>query len=365
MGQGEGFVGQIARLRLQLDGTDPNTPASLIAKFPIALAQNRALGELTNAYEREIRFYEELADQVEIRTPRCYYSALDPGPFAGREEAVQRFFERLPAWLVRWLTPLFLWLARHSRRRYVLFLEDLAPARPGDQVAGCTPERAEQALAALAAAHAGLWADTRLDALVWVPKVNALAGYLQAQYLRARRGFFETYGARMPPVVTRIADWLDTRGVDLLDHLAAPPLTLLHGDYRLDNLFLGDSPDGSSVTALDWQAVTRGRAALDVAYFVTGNLDAGVAAGCEQDLLERYHRVLVERGVRGYGLEALRCDYELAKLAILHRWIMGVHMIDLSGERGTRLLDLTLARLTARLPEGDYDALLATPGRGD
>ncbi|MDH3599878.1 MAG: ecdysteroid 22-kinase family protein [Candidatus Tectomicrobia bacterium] len=28
-------------------------------------------------YEREVRFYEQLVPQMELRTPNCYYSAID------------------------------------------------------------------------------------------------------------------------------------------------------------------------------------------------------------------------------------------------------------------------------------------------
>ena len=61
LGEGEGFVGTIARIRLEANG---EAPRSAIAKFPISVDQNRALGEQLGAYEREIRFYRELAADV-------------------------------------------------------------------------------------------------------------------------------------------------------------------------------------------------------------------------------------------------------------------------------------------------------------
>ena len=44
LGEGEGFVGQIVRLRLSFDGPAPGAPESLIATMPIGLDQNRNLG---------------------------------------------------------------------------------------------------------------------------------------------------------------------------------------------------------------------------------------------------------------------------------------------------------------------------------
>jgi hypothetical protein len=105
LGEGEGFIGQIVRLHLRLDRPEEGAPDTLIAKLPIGLDQNRALGELLGAYEREIRFYEELAGEVGLRSPRCYYAAMDPNPFAGREERALRLFQRIPTWLLRFLLP--------------------------------------------------------------------------------------------------------------------------------------------------------------------------------------------------------------------------------------------------------------------
>lgn len=357
LGAGSGFIGQILRVHLEYGGPAPGAPQTLIAKFPIPLERNRGLGELLNVYEREIRFYAELADRVALPTPRCYWSALDPSPLTGREAAVERLLERLPEPVVRGLVAWTLRFGtRRGRRRSVLCLEDLAPARVGDQVAGCSAATAERALRALAVHHAALWDDDSLDSLHWVPRVDALARFSHVLFRRSRRVFFESYGDQLPAWLPALAEWLDARGSAVLSRLGSRPRTLLHGDYRLDNLFFSD--DGT-VTAVDWQVVSRGRAGWDVAYFISGNLEPEVAARAEPALLEAYLGELRARGVRDYELPALRRDCELAKLALVYRFIAGADLIDLAGERGERLLDSSLQRLFARLPRGDLDALLA------
>ena len=75
-------------------------------------------------YEREVRFYKEIAPTVGIRTPRCYHADWD------RDSGL-----------------------------FVLLLEDLAPAQQGDQIDGCTLEQAALALDELAKLHAPRWAD--------------------------------------------------------------------------------------------------------------------------------------------------------------------------------------------------------------
>ena len=131
LGEGEGFVGRIARLHLRFDRPEAGLPQTLIAKLPTSVRSNRAAGELLGLYEREILFYEELAAHVTLRTPRTYYAAMDPNPGSQYGPAIVRFLERQPAWLLSPQLALYGWLAGLSRRRYLLLMEDLKPARRG------------------------------------------------------------------------------------------------------------------------------------------------------------------------------------------------------------------------------------------
>ncbi len=102
--EGVGLIGQVLRIRPRYDRPEEGAPASLVAKFPAAAPQNRLIGLWFRFYEREIRFYETLAGQVGITTPRHYYSAMDL-----------------------------------EGGQYVLLLEDLAPGRRlGDQLSSCS-----------------------------------------------------------------------------------------------------------------------------------------------------------------------------------------------------------------------------------
>ena len=358
LGEGEGFIGLIVRLHLRFDPPEPDAPERIIAKLPIGLAQNRALGELLGAYEREIRFYEELAPVVELNTPHCYYTAMDRNPFEGREAQTLRFLGRLPSWIMRALFPLLLGLARRIKRRYILLLEDLAPARVGDQIAGCTPVVAERILRELAVAQAGLWNSPRFEPLIWLARIDLLPRASQAMLRRNRGAFFKQFGKHLPPSILGLSNWLNTNGVALMNHLGSPPLTLVHGDYRLDNLFFEGSGDELSLTAVDWQGVGCARGPLDVAYFITGNLDPDVGVEAESSLVRAYHQELLARGVSGYPFEGCWRDYQLSKLFLLHRFMSGEGLIDLSHERGQLLLQRNLERLLARLPQENLDALL-------
>ena len=49
------------------------------------------------------------------------------------------------------------------------------------------------------------------------------------------------------------------------------PHTIIHGDYRLDNLFFGTDESDYELAVIDWQIASRGGAAYDVAYFIILN----------------------------------------------------------------------------------------------
>jgi aminoglycoside phosphotransferase (APT) family kinase protein len=82
----------------------------------------------------------------------------------------------------------------------------------------------------------------------------------------------------------------------------AEPFSLVHGDYRLDNLMFG--ADGA-VTALDWQTLTIGPPLQDVAYFLGTSVEPAIRRLHEEQILRRYHSSLVDEGVRDFDWD--RC----------------------------------------------------------
>ena len=364
IGEGVGFAGWVARLRVRYDSPRAEAPSTFIAKLPTAIAKNRATVELMQAYEHEIRFYDELRPHVSLETPRRYYAAMDPNPSARLEAPVQRLIERLPMRLLGLLIRPLFWLAGRSRRRYVLLLEDLCDARVGDQVRGCDLPQAKRALEALAVAHASLWNSPRLAALSWLPELDRARRFVHAMFLRARAGFIAAAGDSLYGAERDLVSWLSAHGLELAGHLASPPLTLLHGDYRLDNLFFSDSGLDSAVIAVDWQLVASGRGAWDATYFLTGNLSAPVDAQTEEGLVRCYHSRLIQAGVDRYAFDECLRDCQLSKLFLVYRLIASRGWLDLAGERGADLEDAVVRRLFERLPRPPYDSLWSGTGRG-
>ena len=349
LGEGEGFVGRIACLHLRFDRPEPGLPQTLIAKLPTSVRSNRAAGELLGLYEREILFYEELAAHVALRTPRIYYAALDPNPGSQYGPAIVRFLEGQPAWLLSPQLALYGWLAGLSRRRYLLLMEDLRPARLGDHVAGCESRTARRALRALARAHASLWQSGLLREQHWLYGLDATASMWQLAFRRSRPTFEARYLPRMGARVRGLLDWLDGHGVELARIFQrSAPETLLHTDYRLDNLFFDDREPENGVAAIDWQTASRGPGVFDAAYFLSTSLEPDVSEEAVHELLRAYHAELEASGVPGYDFEACRRHYEYALLLILHRMVTA-EALDLGERRGVALFDASLRRVEARL----------------
>jgi hypothetical protein len=365
LGEGEGFMGSTARLRLEYDRAEPGAPSSLIAKLPTLSRKLRAEGELLGIFEREVFFYSEFADTLPNPAPRCLYAEMDPNPADPELQVRSRdMVDRAPRWLIRLLMGLARLLVRMSRRRYVLLLEDMAPARVGDQVGGASHSQLVAVLRHLAHMHAHFWASPDIATRYWIPILNSSSRALLVIYQRALKPFESLYGRQSTPQLRRIQDWLNTRAVELVHVYQQSPHTLIHGDFRLDNLFFRDgrpqpgAETSSDVVLFDWQVPICGPGAYDLAYFLSSTLEPDVPRSEEEALVRLYHEELVRRGVDGYSLSSLQRDYDLGLLLMVQRMTSALPTIETTNERGRALFEGWIDRLNARIEHIDPDTLL-------
>lgn len=325
IGEGVGFMGELAQVRLHYDRPEEGAPQSLIAKFPSNVPDNREVGDTFRFYEREIRFYEEIADQVELRTPRRYYSAMDT-----------------------------------QAGEYVLLLEDLAPARVGDQLAGCSPEQAELAIRELARFHAAWWESPRLAELDWMPYTGdaAIAQSAVDSYEEAWGPFLEQFSSQVPASILEMGERFGKSIPHMIDRFGVPPRTIVHGDYRLDNLFFATPEGGDPLAVVDWQISSRGRGLFDVAYFTTGALQPEERKAKEMDLLRMYHRILTENGVQGYDFHQCLHDYRISTLFCWLYAVITLGRLDIGNERGLALFTANLDRTVAAITDLNAGELL-------
>jgi hypothetical protein len=222
---------------------------------------------------------------------------------------------------------------------------------------GAAPTQAAVVVAALADHHARFWGETGLDDAAWLrrldhpPFVEQLAAATRATWpgVRARHG--SLLDRPMLALGDRLADLVPA----LAAELSRPPRTLVHGDARLDNVFL--VADGR-VCMCDWQLTDRSRGMRDVGMFVTQSLTPAVRARCERSLVDTYVRRLADRGVEGYGdAEAWR-DYRLAAVFSLIYAVVAGGGLDHEGPRSGALTAVMLERSAAAIADHDATELL-------
>ncbi len=253
---GTGQVSDSYRLSLTYDGPAA-LPPTIIAKVPAADAASRNAARAFRTYEIEASFYSQLAPGLPVSLPECYYSAYDAEP-----------------------------------DEYVVLLEDLAPALPGDQLAGLHPDDAAAAIRELAALHAAGWNSSELAALPWLNRSGPDAAALLAAVITdLYPAFRERYADRLEPgTLALIEDFLPRAP----GYLAArdEPRTIVHGDFRADNLLFGRERP----VVLDWQTAGFGAGTADLAYFLASSLTVAARRQYEEALVRRYHSAATSRG---------------------------------------------------------------------
>ena len=296
----------------------------MVAKLPAASETSRNTAKLLRSYENEIRFYQEVAPDLPMRTPDVFFADIDV-----------------------------------ESASFVLLLEDLAPARPGDQLAGCSPELAKIAVDELVKLHAPHWGDPYLASLEWLHRDRAAN---RALLMTLLPGLWESFRTRYASDINH-----DIRhaGDDLFAHLEeylladSEPWSIVHGDYRLDNLLFDPAPGGAGVAVVDWQTCTHGPALQDVAYFIGASLTVLERRVVEETLVRDYHEGLLAAGVRDYDWGRCWHDYRRGAWAGLIMAIAASNLVERT-DRGDQMF-LTMATRHARHAL-DLDALGAIAG---
>lgn len=190
---GFGQVANCYRLVVERDGAAPTT---FIVKVPSLDAVSRSTATLQHLYEREVSFYQLLAQNVSIRTPECFFAARDP------------------------------------EDNFLLILEDLSPAASIDQFAGIDLDVARHGLSALAGLHGPTHALDDLHRLSWLRGVSEELAPLYALVVPT---FFDQFLARYDD---RLDDHVRDMVTSLKERLAlfsgyvTPHPCVTHGDFR-------------------------------------------------------------------------------------------------------------------------------------
>lgn len=307
---GTGQIGKCIRYTLDLQGAGPDTPKSLVGKFASDDPTSRATGIALNSFVKEVSFYRKLQRRVLIATPDCYYAAIDgQGP------------------------------------DFALLLEDLAPAKQGDQLEGCDARIADRAVQELVGLHAPSWCEPEMCEHDWLgkptPEMMAFGRDLYASQLKP---FLDRFRSRLEPDEADIIAKLSQS--EKMFQPREGPQTLIHVDYRLDNLLINAKRDPPLICAVDWQTITVGNPLSDVAYFMGAAMQPEDRRTYEQQIVEDYYEAMCDGGVTDYSWEQCWRDYRRGTFAGFLVTVIAAPMVEQT-ERGDGMFT-AMARRHAR-----------------
>lgn len=254
---GTGKMGDNARITPTYSGDAQNAPDTLVGKFPSANAATREAAGAGGAYYNEVMFYRELAPMTAMCTPNIYGSELS-----------------------------------EDRTEFLLLMEDMAPAEPGNNLVGATRAQAELALpqaARLAAAFYGNEAIAAHDFVMTAARDDGgeFGGVLMEQFWP---GFVDRYGHGLTSEMIAFGERYVRNHRHFVTRFDGPK-TLAHGDFRSENILYGNGV----ATTVDWQTPGESSALTDASYFLGGSVAPEDRRAWEQELIAQY-RVELDRG---------------------------------------------------------------------
>ena len=320
-GDDSGLLSFLYRLHLGYSaGVDG--PPTVVAKFPTDDPGQRGIADALGFFNRECVFYRVVAPGAPFQAPSVY-------GMAQAEDSTD----------------------------FVIIMEDLGHMQRIDQVAGASLDASETALVALAQLHAHYWEHDDLDELsqTFLPIDNPI-------YHAALPDVFATGWASLK---VNAPDLLDERIEAFGDRWASylpwmlealnTPRTLVHGDYRSDNLLL-DS-DGA-LAVLDFQIAGVGNCAYDLAYFLSSSIASELRDEHGEHLVHLYHDTLTAHGV-DLSFEDLMTSYRIGLDFCLIYGCASFAGWDSYGTRQKQLMRTIASRTIAAIIE--TDALSSLP----
>lgn len=301
---GTGQMGSVARITPTY--SEPcAAPETLIAKLAATNETSRQTGIKLGVYEAEVRFYEQIADTVDMRTPHCWLADFD-----------------------------------HNEGWFTLLLEDLGDYETGNVLTGGSVERARLAIDQLVKLHTSRWNDTHLSSLDWLtaPRAEQLFGL----FTQALEPFKALFANRISPELLALAEQVIPKATDYVRNWQGPKV-IQHGDYRLDNMLFGTTASHDPVVVVDWQTLRLGPPMLDLAFYLGTGLSIEDRRQHEASLVKGYHQALLTAGITDYSWEQCWKDYRLHTLYGFYMAV-GTSVLVEQTERGLEMYTLSLVQ---------------------
>lgn len=314
---GTGQVGDSVRFHLDWGASDG--PATLAAKFPAENQISRGTAAMMGLYAKEVAFYREVAPQIDVRTPKVFAAEVsdDGGAF-------------------------------------VLLFEDLGPANQGNQLASCSFEEAQHGIKQAAALHAPSWNNAAILDLEWLQPSEAVTQQIKVLYPQAQAVFRERYADTLEPEYMALCEGLAAT-VEWLDR-TPEKTSLVHGDFRLDNMLFDIRGGAEPIAVLDWQTLTIGNGLTDIGYFLGCGMGDDLRRAHEGELLDLYCAEMTERGVP-LSREDIWRDYVVGGLHGVSTAVFSAAFVERTERGDANFLSMARGSCALCLEHGSLDML--------
>lgn len=292
---GTGQVGDSVRFHLSYDRPGAG-PASVAGKFPATDETSRRTAGAFRLYAKEVGFYRKIAPHLAMRVPQVLAAEIAP-----------------------------------DNVEFVLIFEDLGPARGGNQLASCLIADARAAIRQAAAIHAPSWDNAALTELDWLKSQPGQTDQFKALYGQAQTIFHDRYKDVLEPEFMAICEVLNEARENWFDRQGGHR-SIIHGDFRLDNLLFDIRDGAEEIAVLDWQTVAAGNPLTDIGYFMGTGIGDALRRGHEDELLKLYCAEMSARGI-ALNREAIWDDYVLGALSGISTAVFSAAFVERT-ERG-------------------------------
>ncbi|MEO0794793.1 MAG: oxidoreductase family protein [Verrucomicrobiota bacterium] len=303
IGEGRGYGSRMAHYTLKVAYTSKLAPPSLVIKIEPASKEQVDNMIRMNTFEREIRFYQDVAPTAPLRLPKVYFTLAQPPCFA-------------------------------------IAMEDLSDLTPGDQLIGMPVDQVERVIGLIAKLQAKYWHNDALAALEWMPEeYNIRDAFEESNWQSFREGL----GQAISPEAIQTGE-LFRHHIDWIENeINHAPKTIVHYDLREDNMLFGEPETDEEIVVVDWAVCVRGCGAYDVARLMGGSETPSQRRGHQIEILKTWHDALVANGVDDYSFEEALYHFRICAMSFCSIPVY-FHRYAEMGGRAPKLLEVIAQR---------------------
>lgn len=271
IGTESGISGQLYRIWIDWDTPKTTIPRSVVVKLTSDQPERLAQPPHRAAFEREIRFYRDMAADCGVRTPVIYWSGIDATSGAA-----------------------------------ALVMEDLGHGTIYET--GTAPiERIEAIVRAITPLHARWWNNPQLPTMGWLYPTDPPELITRIREAVPRvRPWYEKHAPALIPLMEHMPDAME-RGL----MLPRGSYTLIHGDLGLKNAaFIDDE-----VVLFDWQLFRYHTPGMELTELIKDSFGPVEPKELTAKVITVYHEALQAAGVTDFSLDELTDSFGQAVMS--------------------------------------------------